>query len=320
MSIDIMEDSIIQYGKSLMDILLQDKTTKKRIIWATSDYESHGQSYKAYCEITVDSVTGLNDILIQPRVLKAKEHQNNRTRDKAEVFTPAWVCNEQNNIIDEHWFGYKNVFNEEANNRWITNDATIVFSEEKGKTWKDYVDVRRMEISCGEAPYLVSRYDVVSGNLIPVKERIGLLDRKFRVVNENVHDEDAWMIWAIRAVQSVYGYEFQGDNLLLARENVLCTFIDNMEEKFGRKPNLVELKKIANIVSWNLWQMDGLTYTIPFATAREENHQMSIFDFLTGEEPDDNELPKRNPDAPICKIRDWRADCSVEYTALLKGE
>lgn len=79
MSVDVMEDSIVQYGKSLMEILLQDKTTKKRIIWANSDYESHGQSYKEHCEITVDSVTGLNNILIQPRVLKAKEHQSNRT-------------------------------------------------------------------------------------------------------------------------------------------------------------------------------------------------------------------------------------------------
>ena len=167
MSIDIMEDSIVQYGKSLMEILLQDKTTKKRIIWATSDYENHGQSYRAHCEITVDSVTGLNNILIQPRVLKAKEHQSNRTRNKAEVFTPAWVCNEQNNLIDENWFGCKNVFNITTDNRWITNCEKIVFSNEKGKTWKDYVDARRMEISCGEAPYLVSRYDAVSGELIP---------------------------------------------------------------------------------------------------------------------------------------------------------
>jgi hypothetical protein len=39
-----------------------------------------------------------------------------------------------------------------------------------------------MEISCGEAPYLVSRYDTVSGNIISVDDRIGLLDRKLRVV------------------------------------------------------------------------------------------------------------------------------------------
>ena len=45
-----------------------------------------------------------------------------------------------------------------------------------------------MEITCGEAPYLVSRYDVVKGEIIPVEDRIGILDRKLRVINENIDD------------------------------------------------------------------------------------------------------------------------------------
>ena len=49
-----------------------------------------------------------------------------------------------------------------------------------------------------------------------------------RVVSENAKNEDEWLKWTVRAFQSVYGYEFQGDNLLLlARENLLHTFIDN---------------------------------------------------------------------------------------------
>ena len=31
-----------------------------------------------------------------------------------------------------------------------------------------------MEITCGEAPYLVSRYDAVTGEVINLKSRIGL--------------------------------------------------------------------------------------------------------------------------------------------------
>ncbi len=80
----------------------------------------------------------------------------------------------------------------------------------------------------GEAPYLVSRYDTVTGQKIELNSRIGLLDRKMRVVNENVNDEVEWFKWTERAFQSIYGYEFQGDNLLLARENLLCTFIENL--------------------------------------------------------------------------------------------
>ena len=48
----------------------------------------------------------------------------------------------------------------------------------------------RLEISCGEAPYLVSRYDTVTGETIPISQRIGLLDRKLRVISENTDTEE----------------------------------------------------------------------------------------------------------------------------------
>ena len=48
MAQDILEDNIVKYGRSLLDILLQDKTTKKNIIWATDDYEKYGDMYKAW--------------------------------------------------------------------------------------------------------------------------------------------------------------------------------------------------------------------------------------------------------------------------------
>ena len=86
-------------------------------------------------------------------------------------------------------------------------------------------------MTCGEAPYLVSRYDTVTGEIIPIDRRIGLLDRKLRVVNENAASEEEWLTWARRAVQSCYGYEFQGDNLLLARQNILFSYIEYYEQK-----------------------------------------------------------------------------------------
>lgn len=320
-TIDRLEDGMEKYGKSVLDILLKDKTMQKNIIWATRDYEHLGHLYKANREITTDLITGSNTKIIQPRITKAKEHQNTRTRDKAEVFTPSWVCNEQNNLVDEQWFGRNNVFNVSEENGWITVKEKIVFSDEKNRTWKDYIDARRLEVSCGEAPYLVSRYDTVTGKEIPVQDRIGLLDRKLRVVNENLEDEDAWMKWAVRAVQSTYGYEFQGDSLLLARENILCTFIDNMKYKFDKEPTLVQLKKVANIVAWNLWQMDGLTYTVPYGSAREEEYQMSIFDFLVPDEEENCDAIKNNAnlDSPYCKIRDWRAEKTIDFRSMMKG-
>ena len=41
-----------------------------------------------------------------------------------------------------------------------------------------YIRRKVLEVTCGEAPYLVSRYDVSTGKMIPLEERQGLLDRK----------------------------------------------------------------------------------------------------------------------------------------------
>jgi hypothetical protein len=69
--------------------------------------------------------------------------------------------------------------------------------------------------------------------------------------------------WALRAFQSVYGYEFQGDSLLVARINLLLTYVDYLQDRWERKPTDRELREIAKVISWNLWQMDGLKCVIP---------------------------------------------------------
>ena len=121
----------------------------------------------------------------------------------------------------------------------------------------------RMEMTCGEAPYLVSRYDATTGEPIPIKQRIGLLDRKLRVINENIDVSGEWLDWAQIAYKNTYGFEWQGDNLLLAREALLWTFIEYYQAKFNKAPMLRSINYIAYIVSWNLWQMDGLKGVVP---------------------------------------------------------
>ena len=144
---------------------------------------------------------------------------------------------------------------------WEENKAPIIFPE--GKTWLDYVKSRRLEITCGEAPYITSRYDTTTGEFIPVEHRIGMLDRKLRVINENVHISVKWLKAAQEAYRSIYAFEWQGDSLLLAREAMLYTFIENYEKKFNRKPQKKSIKYIAYIISWNVWQMDGLKFVVP---------------------------------------------------------
>ena len=36
--IDLLEQELLDHERTLLEILLQDKTTKKNIIWATDDY------------------------------------------------------------------------------------------------------------------------------------------------------------------------------------------------------------------------------------------------------------------------------------------
>jgi len=321
--LDIAEDWIATIDRRLLNILLKDQTTGQNIIWATTDYSLLGEDYSPSKEILPQLITDRCSKLIQPRIAKACGQQTQRTKEKAEVFTPAWVCNEQNNLIDEAWFGRKDIFNISMDHGWRLIGGKVAFPDEKGHTWKDYVDARRLEITCGEAPYLVSRYDAVSGEMIDLQARIGLLDRKLRIVNENTDDESDWIKWTERAFQSIYGYEYQGDNLLLARENLLFTFVDNMIFKLDREPSQQELRRIATIISWNLWQMDGLTNRVPCCNKQPYLYQTSLFD--SDEDDAVNCLGFSSDlldmsEQPLCKIKDWRAKEIIEFSSLLKGQ
>ena len=305
MLINIQDDIIRLDSMGLLNKLLADKTTGKNIMWATDAYAELGRDYERNEVIRAALITGENRGIIKTRARKEFEQQNKRTRQRAEVFTPLWICNKMNNHVDEVWFGRPDVFNKDG-----MPTERIVFDDEHD--WKSYVDSKRLEITCGEAPYLVSRYDVASGEVISVEQRIGILDRKLRVVDENTESEDDWFEWATRAYQATYGYEFQGDNLLIARINLMVTFSDYMNAKFHRNPTVKEWKTITNIVTWNLWQMDGLTGTIPFKKAQEQNQQLDLFGLL-GIEEDKNEDDEPQP---LCRIFDWRSGKSLTYNSM----
>ena len=224
-------------------------------------------------------------------------------------------------MIDEAWFGFKNVFNIEEGKTWITNTEKINFSK-SGKPWQAYVAENRLEITCGEAPYLVSRYDTVSGDIIEIKDRIGLLDRKLRVISENVDSEPEWVKHAIVAFKSIYGYDWQGDNVLLARENLLLTFIDYYTDKFVVPPLKEYLIEIATIISWNIWQMDGLKFVIPNSCRPLPKPQLSFFedDKKLEECPGclKNNINKHN--GIYCKIKNWETGRAIKFVSLLKNK
>ena len=320
--IDIREDDLRAISQEVLETLLRDHTTRRNIFWATHDYEALGSAYDYHSQILPELITGENGMVIRPRVLKSKEQQTDRAKDMAEVFTPSWVCNAQNNLVDEAWFGLKDVFNVEntTNHTWQPNPNKIEFPE--GKTWKDYVRATRMEMTCGESPYLVSRYDATTGEPIPLQDRIGLLDRKLRVVSENTETSGDWLDWAQIAYMHTYGFEWQGDNLLLAREALLWTFIEYYQEKFGKAPLVKSINYIAYIISWNIFQMDGLKGVVPDSCRHGVKEKIQT---LFGEEeqivhcPGCQQEDIRRHNGIYCLIRDWANDKKkVRFIDLMK--
>jgi hypothetical protein len=215
----------------VLPILLKDQTTGKNIIWATDPPPNVDCGPMG--EITIEQ---LDRIKLMPRVQKRLSEQKKRTRGKAEVFTPLWVVKKMADHAEQ-----------ELN---------------KGN-WEQFVHERCLEITCGEAPFLTSRYDPTTGEPVAIPDRVGILDRKLRAIQENANHKFQWKALVSSAYQSVYGYEYQGDNLLLARVNLFLTFTENWIEKLGLPISASWAIAVATRISWNIWQMDGLKDTAP---------------------------------------------------------
>ena len=304
----------------VLPILLQDRTMKRNIIWATGSYAALGEYYRDSGQITAIALQRMGKDSIQPRILKAQEEQLQRTRKHGEVQTPAWLCCRMNDYLDETWFERENVFNVQDGQTWVPVEGKIIFPKHRHSSWRQYIDSRRLEITCGEAPFIVSRYDAATGEAIPIERRIGLLDRKLRIVSENTDSEAEWVKWAIRAIGSVYGYEYQGDNLLIARINVLMTFVEYLQSMWHRGPTEKELTTVANIISWNFWQMDGLTGTVPKGKLQapearpitmEELGWFAAIDGATS-----SERSQEQETTPPCRICNWRQAHTVTFNLL----
>ncbi len=299
--IDILENTLRRKG-ALLDILLFDHITKKNIIWATDSYEKLGKEFNSKMRILPDLVTGKYGLLIQPRAAKSLKEQKHRTKDKGEVFTPLKIVNEIN----------KNVEN------FLPNKDN----------WQKYVQELKLEITCGEAPFIVTRYDSTAhtGKLIKLDKRVGFLDKKLKIVSKYCKDKKKWIFWAKEAFKSSYGYEWQGDNVLLARENLLYTFIDYYRAKFKKTPTLKIQEEFAEIISWNIFQMDGIKYVVPMSCHHESRIILGART-LFGETPNKvekhecegckfNRPEKHN--GKYVKIMNWNKNKVIKFIDLIK--
>lgn len=302
-SADILENTLRRKGE-LLDILLIDRTTKRNIIWATDSYEQYGKEFAPKNQVKPELVTGkLYGTLIQPRAIKSREEQRRRTRDKGEVFTPLRIVDQMNKEIEK------------------AGDFPIGESN-----WQQYVAELKLEITCGEAPFIVSRYNPVAhGTLIKLENRVGFLDRKLRVVTEYCKKSKEWIKWAKVAYHSSYGYEWQGDNLLIARENLLYSLVDYYKAQFGHHPSLAVQEEFAEIISWNIFQMDGIKFVIPMSCHRETRvtpGELTLFEEMpdTIEDYECEGCKFNRPtehNGKYVKIMDWEVNKPVKFIELM---
>lgn len=171
---------------------------------------------------------------IIPRYLKASDDQKGRTKAKAEVFTPVSIIKEMNDALDTNYIS----------------------------DFEEYIDERVLEATCGEAPFLSTRYDVATGQQIPCCDRVGLLDRKLQRIPDSV-DKSEWTALATRSLKATYGYEWQEDSIFLARKNLLLNTIEYHIDRFKELPDQDDIKEWATIISYNIFRMDGVTLCIP---------------------------------------------------------
>ncbi len=294
LSVSIPKDIERYLDLGILDLLLIDRSTEKNIIWATSAYEKLGEGFGQRDQIAIAQITGDHVRLLKRRAQKDKDEKTALTRVHAEVFTPAWICKL---MIDQ------------ADDAWFTGMGVKAMQDD----WRKYVESKRLEIACGEAPYLVNRYDAADGEPLPVAGRIGILDRKLQVITSNTKRRQDWMFWVRKALKATFGYEFQGDNLLIARINVLKSVEDYLSQAGYKVLSKEELAELAEIVSWNLWQMDGLTDCVPFGKKRVEK-PLTLFPGLF-----DDEEPEEDDGRGEAFIKDWNTEATIAYGCIRQG-
>lgn len=284
LTVDISEEGIANDSGTLLTILLKDRTTNKNIVWASPSYEGMGKPFCADQPIKKNLIIGPYDSIIQPRVEKNKRNQEIRTRKRGEVFTPPWLVDKQ---------------------------VSIVMNEIGDISFESFIALRWLELACGEAPYIVTRYDSVSGDIIPVDKRVGFLDRKLQRIAEESITEKEFIKWSKIAYESSYGYELQGDSLLLARENLLLSFCEHYNHKFGKLPTMKVIKQIATIISYNIFQMNGLTKKTPYSDESKDNIQLNLFDDVNEQEVQGDKFTL---------VRDWTNKVLVSMDSISKGD
>ena len=139
------------------------------------------------------------------------------------------------------------------------------------KYWDKFVFHRHMEANLDEeGRCLVSMMD--EDGAIPVDQRNGLLDLKFKAISDHTSGPTQWSAWALMALQNTYGYAPDGYSVLLSRLSILQDFIDHYEYKFGACDDSYLIEQAVHILTWNIFQ---------FNETKDDPDQIRIMDWTS---------------------------------------
>lgn len=118
-------------------------------------------------------------------------------------------------------------------------------------------------------------------------------------VFKNITSFSQWELTDLLAINELKDNK-AGHRALNKRSRVLTAeqYAEHLQARWQRKPTKDELQPIANIISWNLWQMDGLHLSVPGGKPQPETEQLDLFSIFGAAEP--------QPPTVSCKVKNWR--------------
>jgi hypothetical protein len=208
---------------------------------------------------------------LRRRCDKPKAEQRARTKRRAEVFTPTSVVA----FMNDHAEAAK---------------CNVPVEELDTVSWRDRIQLRALDSCCGEGAFTTTLYDPITGEDIPEPERVGILDRKLRLVVEHAPMSLAPR-YLLTALRTSYACDIMGDNVILARMNVYLAWLEAYRRAMGTPPSIAEMNEACEVICGTVMQVDALTGMLPASDLRAV---IPVYDHdtLTWEVWPEDERPK----------------------------
>lgn len=234
-------------------------------------YVTDGEPLDETAEITPEWLMRHGVEQLRRRCDKSKTEQRARTKRRAEVFTPTSVVAYMVEQAESAKLG-------------------VTVEELDTVPWRDRIQLRSADMCCGEGAFMTTLYDPITGEDIPEPERVGVLDRKLRLVVENAPMSMATR-YLLTALRTSYACELVGDNVILARMNVLLAWREAYCRVMGTSPSVAEMTEACEVICGTVMQVDVLTGMIPASDLRAV---IPVYDHdtLTWEVWPEDERPK----------------------------